>query len=85
MTGGFRMIFFNILLVLLFTSFSNQKNDLVIFKNVYPCIDYEKNSISNGTDKFLYSFFNHLDHFIKPGWVKLILFILAIHTYKPII
>lgn len=71
MTGGFRMIFFNILLVLLFTSFSNQKNDLVIFKNVYPCIDYEKNSISNGTDKFLYSFFNHLDHFIKTRMGKI--------------
>ena len=71
MTGGTRMIFFNILLMLLFTSFSNQKNDLVIFKNVYPCIDYDKNTIGNGTDKFLFSFFNHLDHYIKTRMGKI--------------
>ena len=65
------MIFFNILLILLFTSFSNQKNELVIFKNVYPCIDYEKNTIGNGTDKYLFSFFNHLDHFIKSRMGKI--------------
>ena len=71
MTTRIRMIFFNILLILLFTSFSNQKNELVIFKNVYPCIDYEKNTIGNGTDKYLFSFFNHLDHFIKSRMGKI--------------
>ncbi len=65
------MIFFNILLMLLFTSFSSRQNKLALFKDVYPCINYEKNTIGNGTDKFLYSFFNHLDHFLKTRMGKI--------------
>ena len=66
-----RVIFLSIVLMFLFTSFSSHRNSLAIFENVYTCIDYEKNSIGNGTDKFLFSFFNHLDHYIKTRMGKI--------------
>ncbi len=57
--------------ILLFTSFTKQRHSLSIFEDVYSCIDYQKNTISRGTDKYLFSFYNHLDHFIKTRMGKI--------------
>ncbi len=57
--------------LLLFTSFAPRRSYLATYKEVYSCIHYEKNSISRGTDKFLFSFFNHLDHYIKSRMGKI--------------
>jgi len=59
------MISLSIIPILLFTSFSTQSNHLVLFENVYTCIEYEKNNLSEGTEKYLFSFFNHLDNYTK--------------------
>lgn len=69
--GKGRVICFSIALMFLFTSFSSHQNKLAIFEDVYSCINYEKNTIGKGTDKFLFSFFNHLDHFIKTRMGKI--------------
>lgn len=49
--------------LVLFTSFTAQQHHSVIFQEIYSCIRYEKNYIDK--DKYLFSFFNRLDHFIK--------------------
>jgi len=71
MMNSSRVILFNIVLMLLFTSFSGRRNELSIFKEVYSCVNYEKNTIGMGTDKYLFSFFNHLDHFLKTRMGKI--------------
>jgi lysophospholipase L1-like esterase len=58
-------IFSGIVAFMLFTSFSAQRNAVSIFEEVYSCIEYDKNTIDKGTDQYLFSFFNRLDHFIK--------------------
>ncbi|MFM9945245.1 MAG: GDSL-type esterase/lipase family protein [Bacteroidia bacterium] len=61
----------SIVLLFLFTSFSAHRHSSALFEEVYNCIEYEKNIIGHGTDKFLFSFFNHLDHYIKTRMGKI--------------
>jgi lysophospholipase L1-like esterase len=71
MIKGLKTVFYIVLLFVLFTSFTSKRHALSEFKEVYNCINYEKNTIGHGTDKYLFSFFNHLDHFIKSRMGKI--------------
>lgn len=46
-----------------FASFSYRQHHLSVFEHSYSCISYEKNKIDN--DRYLFSFFNRLDHYLK--------------------
>jgi len=65
MSHGPRVIFFSIILLFSFTSISLIPRHFSVFEEVYSCIDYDKNTIGNGTDKYLFSFFNRIDNFVK--------------------
>lgn len=59
------LIFSSVFIAFLFVSFSAKVNSLSVFENQYTCIDYESNLIDYNTEKYLFSFFNHLDYFVK--------------------
>lgn len=58
-------VVYGIIAMVLFTSFAGRPSNLSHFEDVYSCINYEENKIGKGTDKYLFSFFNRLDHYIK--------------------
>ena len=59
------LIFSAVFVFFLFTSFARKLNNLSYYENYYPCIKYEENIIDLRTNMYLYSFFNHLDYFVK--------------------
>lgn len=58
-------IFLAIFVLLIFVSFTQKINKLSYYDTYYPCINYESNIISPETEKYLYSFYNHLDFYLK--------------------
>lgn len=59
------LIFSAVFVVFIFASFALKHNKLNYYENYYPCIKYEENIIDPKTNTYLYSFFNHLDYFVK--------------------
>ncbi|MCB9251441.1 MAG: hypothetical protein H6605_03190 [Flavobacteriales bacterium] len=63
-----------VLVFILFTSFTPGVYSDINFDRAYPCIQYDKNKISEGTVKYLFSFFNKLDRFLddRSGKVNIV-------------
>ncbi|NUM32024.1 MAG: hypothetical protein HUU47_06840 [Bacteroidetes bacterium] len=68
------LFFSSVLIAFLFISFTSKVNKLSIFETRYSCINYENNYIDYNTEKYLYSFFNHLDYFIlhRKGKINIV-------------